>query len=102
MSQKSFSREETLYLIGFFLSNYRGTSHASLEKLSADFQEMERLSKQQTYSMVMFLEMFKELNELKYTNSAVYKVMAKYPSCDKQGLQIEEVVKKLQSCQDSL
>jgi hypothetical protein len=33
--------------------------------------------------MIMFLEMFKELNEVKYSNGAVYKVMGKYPACDK-------------------
>lgn len=34
----------------------------------------------------MFFEMFKELDHLKYSNSSVYKVLGRYPACDKLDL----------------
>lgn len=64
------------------------------------FNDFERILKQQTYSMIMFLEMFKELNEFQYSSTVIYKIMSKYPACGKQDLHIEEIMAKLSQCQE--
>ena len=85
------------------MANYKKSTYHSdidLQRLSESFNDVEMILKQQTYSMIMFLEMFKELNEFQYSSAVIYKIMSKYPACGRQDLKIEEIMSKLSSCQE--
>lgn len=49
--------------------------------------------------MVLFLDLYKEIESIKYGNSQVHKIIDNYPSCESVDLQLDEISSKLKVCQ---
>ena len=66
------------------------------------FEEVEEIIKKHSYNMIMFLDMFKEIDQIKYNSNQIYKIANKYPLCDNLDLQIDDGLQKIQQCKDLL
>ena len=61
---------------------------------------MEVLLREQCYSLIVFLDMFKEIDRLKFKLPEINNLLSKYPQNQSADLRIEEVVYKLNCCED--
>ncbi|CDW85306.1 UNKNOWN [Stylonychia lemnae] len=108
INQQQFTRKEVLQVLQFYLTNFKPktllqqqeVNIESLAEIRNQFDSIERIVREQSYSMIMFMDMFKDIDSLKYSNPQLYKILAKYPQCENVDLKLEEVINKIQSCRE--
>ena len=87
-----------MQVLQFFLSNFKPKSKNGnlLQDLRIHFEQIEQIIQNQSYVMVMFLDMFKEINQAKYSSQSVQKVLSRYPLCDQVDIRLDEVIQRIQ------
>lgn len=66
VNQQTFKRSEVLRILQFFLTNFKGKKKENekekVEELKIMFEEIEQIMRNQSYNMIMFLDLFKEVD----------------------------------------
>lgn len=69
-TDKTFKQSEVLNLLKFFSMNFKSRqsleTSSEIKQLYRQFNDMENLLREQSYNLIIFLDMFKEMDKCRF------------------------------------
>eukprot|EP00347_Sterkiella_histriomuscorum_P005315 403357075 len=99
-----YKRSEVLEVVQFYVQNFKSKQQKEdilrFQNLQQQFQMIDQIIREQSYNMIIFLDMFKELDQIKYVNPQVQKLINRYPQNESVDFRLDEVIHRINGCQD--